>query len=448
MNISPKAIKYPPKEIFVPSGLEKRDFEYIILWMLNNNDECNWSCFLEEPLSFSLATLSKYMNQLISEGYVKKKRKGIYIITNDGQKRFTSKRLSDSYDRKIRYPPQVILNKRNYNHIILWMLFNNEICTRSDFMDKPLLINHHSVTKSLTNLIDKNLIAHENSEYKITELGIVKYNNMLQKYQLDPQTILKEEISNLKELKKRTNDLLDKFQINESEIKIRIIEWMNFFEIDECEKILPSTEDFHKILMYLSFNHPLEYPKYVSLDDFSTKYKIVSATIEYFLEKASHDTLSNSIFFRLRMNEDQEYYFRKNDTIEKSLKMIIEENISNYGYSHELQTKFTPEKNAIQSAEILDMIAIVIRNKYFPLTNKITLYQFLQSYFSHLKDQIQRTNTKDDPLENLKKNMLSNMIELNLEDVPQLEKKKYKLTSLVRDFPRYSIIDDLKRKNS
>ena len=55
-------MNYPPYEIINPSGIEKKDFEYIILWMLNNNEECNWSAFLEKPLEISLATLSKYMN--------------------------------------------------------------------------------------------------------------------------------------------------------------------------------------------------------------------------------------------------------------------------------------------------------------------------------------------------------------------------------------------------
>ncbi|MFX1501870.1 MAG: hypothetical protein ACFFDH_12975, partial [Promethearchaeota archaeon] len=115
MKICAKRLNYPPDEIITPLGIEKKDFEYIILWMLNNNEECGWSDFLDEPIEFSLATLSKYMNLLITNGLVEKKEKGIYKITAEGRKRYFDLRFKDSFDKKLRYPPELILNKRNYS---------------------------------------------------------------------------------------------------------------------------------------------------------------------------------------------------------------------------------------------------------------------------------------------------------------------------------------------
>ena len=43
-------INHPPEEIYNPPLMEKKNFEHIILWMLNNNEECEWSTFTEEPL--------------------------------------------------------------------------------------------------------------------------------------------------------------------------------------------------------------------------------------------------------------------------------------------------------------------------------------------------------------------------------------------------------------
>ena len=59
-----KSLNIPPAELIDPSKVLRRNYEQIILWMLNNNEECNWSDFLEKPLEISLATLSKYMNLL------------------------------------------------------------------------------------------------------------------------------------------------------------------------------------------------------------------------------------------------------------------------------------------------------------------------------------------------------------------------------------------------
>ncbi|UCC19283.1 MAG: hypothetical protein JSV62_14450, partial [Promethearchaeota archaeon] len=157
--------------------------------MLNNNDECNWSLFLEKPLEFSLATLSKYMNILISNGYAEKKSKGVYRVTPEGKKRYIDLKFRDSFEKKLRYPPEIILNKRNYAHIILWMLFNNEYLRWSNFIEKPLSINHNSLSKNLNLLIKKGFVKSENMEYRMTRKGEEQYNNMLKKYQLDYQSV-------------------------------------------------------------------------------------------------------------------------------------------------------------------------------------------------------------------------------------------------------------------
>jgi predicted transcriptional regulator len=95
----PEKINYPPKELVSPSGAEKKDFEYIILWMLNNNENCNWSLFLEKPLEISLATLSKYMNLLMRDDYVDKVSKGLYKITLKGKKRYFDLRYKYSFGK-------------------------------------------------------------------------------------------------------------------------------------------------------------------------------------------------------------------------------------------------------------------------------------------------------------------------------------------------------------
>ena len=84
----PKTIKYPPKKI-LRSNLEKnRDFEYIILWMLCNNDYCTWLELMSKPLNIKQATLSKYLNMLIHNNLTLKLAKGCYTITKAGKKQF------------------------------------------------------------------------------------------------------------------------------------------------------------------------------------------------------------------------------------------------------------------------------------------------------------------------------------------------------------------------
>lgn len=85
----PKIIKYPPKEILFSKLEENRDFEYVILWMLFNNDYCTWSELKSKPLNISQATLSKYLSLLVDNRYVYKVTKGYYVITESGKRRLS-----------------------------------------------------------------------------------------------------------------------------------------------------------------------------------------------------------------------------------------------------------------------------------------------------------------------------------------------------------------------
>ncbi|MHA2290435.1 MAG: helix-turn-helix domain-containing protein [Promethearchaeota archaeon] len=63
---------FPPQEIIDHSLAGRKNYEQIILWMLYNNDECEWAVFLQEPLKIPMSTLSRHLNQLQNEGYVNK----------------------------------------------------------------------------------------------------------------------------------------------------------------------------------------------------------------------------------------------------------------------------------------------------------------------------------------------------------------------------------------
>ncbi|GAG05399.1 unnamed protein product, partial [marine sediment metagenome] len=66
------AINYPPEGFYKNIKFGKKDFEHIILWMLANNEVCQWSGFKQDPISFKESTLSKYLNMLISKDFVEK----------------------------------------------------------------------------------------------------------------------------------------------------------------------------------------------------------------------------------------------------------------------------------------------------------------------------------------------------------------------------------------
>ncbi|MFW9970942.1 MAG: hypothetical protein ACFFDF_12160, partial [Candidatus Odinarchaeota archaeon] len=152
-------INYPPEEILKPpSKISKPNFELIILWMLNNNESCSSSNFLEiknlesEDL-FSKSTLYNYLKNLIEDGYIIKSAYNNYRISSIGRDKYYELSQAKYKKRTLSYPPEAILRRRNYNHWILWMLFNNNFCKWADFLNEPLKINQSSLSKNINLLM-------------------------------------------------------------------------------------------------------------------------------------------------------------------------------------------------------------------------------------------------------------------------------------------------------
>ncbi|MHA2430277.1 MAG: hypothetical protein ACXACC_04490 [Promethearchaeota archaeon] len=439
-------MNYPPEEIINPSGIEKKDFEYIILWMLNNNEECNWSDFLGKPLEISLATLSKYMNILITNGYAEKKSKGLYTATSEGRKRFSDLRFKDTSERKLRYPPEIILNKRNYHHTILWMLFNNDYCKWSDFLEKPLSINHHSLSKNLNLLIKKGFVESENMEYRITKSGELRYSKMLKAYQLDYQTILEEDVERLEDIKKKAKGFFEKCEIDDDEIKIIFLDLVNHLDYARIESALSTEEDFYKILLFLSLNHPNKYPEYISPKDFSHKYNIKLGTLNYFVQKIVEEDLYPIKFFKLEVDGSGYFYFREEEKFEKMLYLIVDENIEKFSYLNKLEPDIPDEQKKIQTINLLENILSDISNKLFDIKIKSSILGLLQEYVPFLYLKFQKIAQLEDLSDKFKGLALKNLVDLDLDEDQKLIPISRPITPILKDFPKYAILNELKKK--
>ncbi|MFW9822498.1 MAG: hypothetical protein ACFFE4_06165, partial [Candidatus Thorarchaeota archaeon] len=254
------ACNYPPDEVLKPV-IGKPNWEYIILWMLSNNKVCSWSQLKEKV---NRSTLSNYLKKLKRDGYVIKSEYNEYQITPKGRERYYELGQLKRGGRKLSYPPKVILSRRNYDHWILWMVYNNNNCKWADFLDEPLSINQSSLSKNLNDLISRNLVRKEEKEYTITQLGKSEYSSMLTLYDLDRQSILEEESKRITELTQKTLIFFKEFDIKERDTQFRFLNSVLKLDYSKIKNVLRSEEDFHKILLFLSINHPNEYPNYIT----------------------------------------------------------------------------------------------------------------------------------------------------------------------------------------
>lgn len=441
----PEKIKYPPKELLSPTGVEKKDFEYIILWILDNNEVCNWSTFLEKPLEISLATLSKYINLLKRKGFISKASKGVYKITPRGKKRVYDLKYRDSYKKELKFPPDLIYNKRSYSHIILWMLYNNGPCKWSDFIEKPLSINSHSLSKHMNQLIKDEFVEINESLYNLTELGEKEYSKFLKLYNLDYQSILEEEIRKAGQIRKELEDFFIKWNVNEEKIKIIFIDLLNQLDYTKIKGTISTEEDFHKLLLFLSFNNLTRYPNYITTENFSKTYEISQLALEFFLNKILETNIFPIQLFEFSVENNQSYYFKAGDKIEKTIKLIIDENIKNYSFLNLIEIKVSSEERKHHSIIMFKNFVNDISGTLFSNTLKLQLIDFLTTYIEYSFEILKReipVNIDD----KFKIIVFQDILNLEDDDMGRIKRELYQLTPIFRDFPKYTILDELKKK--
>jgi Mn-dependent DtxR family transcriptional regulator/Flp pilus assembly protein TadD len=84
----------------------------------------------------------------------------------------------------VNYPPEKIyypskLQKANYDHIILWMLSNNEICKWSDFRCEPIEIPTGTLSRHMEDLKRKGLVENvKRGYYQITSEGKKRFHEL------------------------------------------------------------------------------------------------------------------------------------------------------------------------------------------------------------------------------------------------------------------------------
>ncbi len=410
-------INYPPEKIYRPSKLKKPNYDHIILWMLNNNDVCKWADFRQEPVEIPTGTLSRHLETLKRKGFVENFSRGHYRITSEGKKKFHELSSAEKKTRKPNYPPKIILKSgRNYSDWILWMVYNNNFCKRSDFLEEPVSINQSSLSKNLSLLIEKGFVIKEDGKYIITRAGKSEYSRMLKNYDLDRQTILEEEGKRIEEITKKTIQFFENYNIKDKDIQFRFLNNILTLDYEKVKPLLKDEELFHKILLFLSINHPDQYPNYISSEDFSENYKIKKTTLDYYIDEISESKIYPLRFFKLTKPSGERYYFQSDGRLESILRVITENEITKVTYLNKLFSKPTPTVPTLDMKSIINDIADKSCEFLFNKDLKASLREFLPEYIKYLAYKIE---TKKELKETYDK--LEGIIWQNITDIFQAQ---------------------------
>jgi len=392
-----KKITYPSDDILNPPL--RKNYDNIILWVLANNNYCTWSNLTK---IIPDSTLYDHLNNLKEKGYISHPIRDHYEITPTGREQF--EKINKSYSliqRKVNFPLEVILKKRNYDHWILWMLYNNDYCIWSDFRREPLKINQSSLSKNLKFLTNKKYIIKENKKYCITSKGKDEFVNILKTYNLERHSILRKERERIEKIGKNISKFFYKYGIEDDDLKHRFLTYILKIDYSKVNNTLINDETFYKIVLYLTLNHPSQYPDYISRDEFTSKYNIKRMTLDYFIEIIVEEDLFLSKFFKLEVLEDQIYYFYAGEKVEKLLKIIVKAHIKRNTYLSKFPKNNSKEENSLNFGIVLNEILKEACRWIFNSNLNIALKEFLPNYIKALVYDINNNNKLEDKLESL-----------------------------------------------
>jgi tetratricopeptide (TPR) repeat protein len=246
-------------------------------------------------------------------------------------------------------------------------------------------------------LLDNDLIIKgENREYKITRVGKSEYARILKLYDLDRQSILNEESKRIEEITRRTIGFFEKYKIENDDIKFRFLNNVLTLPFEKLSGSLDTEEEYNKILLFLSTNHPNQYPAYISTTEFSKRYEIDKLDLEFNVRKIVEKNVFSIRFFRLDAGEDKKYYFQANEKIEKVLSAITEDYITKFTYLNKLYEKTRNGTPPLTLESTVEAILIEICDRLFDAGLKQPLKEFLPEYINYLAYRMEKERKLDD----------------------------------------------------
>ena len=171
---------------------------------------------------------------------------------------------------------------------------------------------------------------------------------------------------------------------------------------EKIKSNLESEEDFHKILLFLSINHPTRYPNSISTEKFALKYGIELVTLEYYLLQIVEKNIYPTKFFKLKVNSAEIYYLQTNEKLEQILNAIVEEHITKFTYLNKL---YEEEKDKSYSTSLESTINAILKEicgNLFREGLRDALRKFLPDYINYLAYKVEKEKKLFDAYDKLK----------------------------------------------
>ncbi len=210
------------EKYFPPDNIELNTEEKII-WMVNNNNFCQWRDFIDDRLEINQSTLSRILNRLIDNGIIEKtimkemRNSPIYIKTQDAIKKYRLMLKSKNLDLKTKQEERIKMIREISQ-------YNRTFFEEYDIQDFSIKHRFNKFRLAFDYVSHKNIFRENERHYNLTLLFLsinhpesfpdfltpldfcVKYN--FKKVELDYyiSQLLEPELSHIKIFQIKTND--------------------------------------------------------------------------------------------------------------------------------------------------------------------------------------------------------------------------------------------------
>ncbi|MFW9930440.1 MAG: tetratricopeptide repeat protein, partial [Candidatus Thorarchaeota archaeon] len=227
-----------------------------------------------------------------------------------------------------------------------------------------------------------------------------------------------EERKCIDEIAAKTKEFFDSFNIIDEQVKFRFLNNLLHLDYSKVKSILKNEEDYYKILLFISINHPDFYPDYQSLEDFSRYYDIKKRTLDFWVNEIVDSNLYDLQFFKLEPSSNHIYYFHSDEKLEKILRAITEEHITVNKYLEKFGS--SGSLNSIID-DILEELCNTIFDKHF----RESLREFLLGYIKHLAYKIEKKKELIESYDKLEGIIWQDMIDILQSHDPETLESHY-----------------------
>ncbi len=298
---------------------KKNEIRILKKLFIENYGPCRWSELLDYVsvnADMKKSALGSALKQLKEEKYIISEKKDDYRLTDKGEKR-----LKELEEPLIPITRKIQESKDNSLKILDALKLN--IADKLKFRDLQYLtkLSKNELTKELRKMLNMEWIKRSNSEYGILEKGKSIYDKTIEDT-YGRELMLRSQLSEIKEIKEKIKkyEELFKEKIN-TNTKHRLI--LNLLSVKSEMEALIAIKTFH----FISFNHPSKYPDYISLDDFSDKYRINKNKLKLNIEEiVLREKLTDRVNFKcfeLKVDDKISYYFFVNQETEQKIRAVV-----------------------------------------------------------------------------------------------------------------------------